>query len=106
VSPDSPWRANTLYMAHFTVSDIAEGAFHDHERLSRGAMGLASAEPGTLHLWLDDWSAAPTAPEGLPVRLRVAQGEVAIDLQLARGKPPVPHGDRGLRGCESIGDRQ
>ena len=96
VSPDSPWRANTLYMAHFTVSDIAQGAFHDHERLSRGAMGLAGADPGTLHLWLDDWSATPTAPAGLPVRLRAAQGEVAIDLRLARGKPPVPHGDRGL----------
>ena len=59
-------------------------------------MGLAGAEPGTLHLWLDDWSATPTAPEGLPVRLRAAEGEVAIDFQLARGKPPVPQGDRGL----------
>jgi hypothetical protein len=104
VYPDSPWRANTLYMAHFTVSDIAEGAFHDHERLSRGAMGLAGAESGTLRLWLDDWSAAPTAPEGLPVRLRAAEGDVAIDLRLARGKPPVAHGDRGLP--EERGSRQ
>ena len=96
MSPDSPWRANTLYMAHFIVSDIAEGAFHDHERLSRGAMGLAGAEPGTLRLWLDDWSATPVAPEGSPMRLRAAEGEVAIDLRLARGKPPVPQGDRGL----------
>ncbi|MGQ0591866.1 MAG: lipocalin-like domain-containing protein [Gammaproteobacteria bacterium] len=59
-------------------------------------MGLAGADPGTLGLWLDDWSATPTAPAGLPVRLRAAEGEVAIDLRLARGKPPVPHGDRGL----------
>ncbi len=96
VAEDSPWRTNTLYMAHFTVSDIAGDAFHAHERLSRAALGLAGAEPGTLHLWLDDWSAEPATKDGLPVRLRAAAGEIALDLRLDQGKPPVPQGDRGL----------
>ncbi|MGQ0591867.1 MAG: lipocalin-like domain-containing protein [Gammaproteobacteria bacterium] len=48
--PIPPWRANTLYLAHFTVSDIADGAFHDHERLSRGhgACGCRSRHLGSV----------------------------------------------------------
>jgi predicted secreted hydrolase len=110
VAPDSPWRSNTLYMAHFTVSDITAGRFHSHERLSRGAMGLAGAVPGGLELWLDDWSAGPepcrrstgtgagtsVATGARPLRLCAAEGAVGIDLSLAPGKPPVAQGERGL----------
>ncbi|MGH8567370.1 MAG: lipocalin-like domain-containing protein [Gammaproteobacteria bacterium] len=38
-------------------------------------------------------------PHRLPprgCRCGSSEGEVAIDLRFARGKPPVPHGDRGL----------
>ncbi|MEX2011892.1 MAG: lipocalin-like domain-containing protein [Chloroflexota bacterium] len=48
--PDSgsAWATNQAYMAHFTVTDVAAGRFHAHERFARGAVDLAGAttEPG------------------------------------------------------------
>ena len=49
VTPDqrdsqSEWHTNQIYMAHFTVSDVAGGTFYQEERFSRSAVGLAGAE--------------------------------------------------------------
>lgn len=93
---DSAWAASQAYMAHFTVSDIAAGRFHAFERFSRAALGLAGASAQPLRVWLEDWSAAGTGEDGLPLRLRAAQDAVAVDLTLASLKPPVLQGERGL----------
>ena len=39
----SAWRTEQVYLAHFTISDIAADAFYPAERFSRGAAGLAGA---------------------------------------------------------------
>src|SRR5262245_49281469 len=38
---DSEWRTDQLYLAHFTVTDVAGNHFYQNEQLSRGGAGLA-----------------------------------------------------------------
>ncbi len=91
----SAWAASQLYLAHFALTDTEGRRFHAWSRMSREALGLAGARAHPFRVWLDDWSAASEAG-GLPVRLRAAEGDVAIDLVLGSDKPVVLQGDRGL----------
>lgn len=114
---DSAWTTRQLYLAHFALTppcraatgspsasggrapspcDSAGGRFHASSRLSRAALDLAGARARPFRVWVEDWSAESEAPSGLPVRLRAADGDVAIDLVLEQGKPMVLQGDRGL----------
>jgi predicted secreted hydrolase len=92
----SAWATSNIYMAHFAVTDVASGQFYAFERLSRGAAGLAGAQGDPFQVWLEDWRADGMGPDGTPMRLRATQGDVAIDLTLQAGKPPVLQGDNGL----------
>jgi predicted secreted hydrolase len=94
VAPGSAWRANQVYMAHFALTDVGGRRFQAFERLDRGAVGLAGATAEPFHVWVDDWSAA--GPAALPVRLRAADGDVAVDLILRADKGVVLEGERGL----------
>lgn len=96
VTAVSPWQTNEFYTAHFALSDITGRTFHSHERFNRAAMGLAGAKEHTLHVWLDNWSVEPQRKNIFPLRLRATQDDVAIDLMLEQGKPPVLQGDQGL----------
>jgi predicted secreted hydrolase len=91
----SAWRASQLYLAHFALTDTAGGRFHAASRLSREALGLSGARARPFRVWLEDWSAESDVAGGFPVRLRAADGDVAIDLVLASGKPVTLQGDRG-----------
>jgi predicted secreted hydrolase len=90
----SAWATRQAWLAHFTVSDVDGKRFHSFERWSRGAVGLADAQAEPFRVWVKDWTAAG-APV-FPMRLRAAEGGVAIDLLLQEGKPPVLQGERGL----------
>jgi predicted secreted hydrolase len=93
----SAWATRQAWLAHFTVSDAAGGRFHSFERWSRGAVGLAGVETAPFRVWVEDWSAeADQRGQVFPLRLQAAHEDVAIDLRLSRGKPPVLQGDRGL----------
>jgi predicted secreted hydrolase len=90
----SAWAARQAWLAHFTVSDVEGKRFYSFERWSRGAVGLAGAQGEPFRVWVKDWTAAG-APV-FPMRLQAAEGDVAIDLLLQPGKPPVLQGERGL----------
>jgi predicted secreted hydrolase len=107
----SPWRTRHAYMAHFAVSDITGARFEAAQRFARDAVGLAGARAEPFRVWTGDWEAAAVSgagaaagpetsgvapPNALPLRLRAAEGDVAIDLVLQPGKPPVLQGDAGL----------
>ena len=92
----SAWSASQLYLAHFALTDTAGRRFHAWSRSSRGALGLAGARAHPFRVWLEDWSATGEADGGLPMRLRAAEGDVAVDLVLAGEKPVALQGDRGL----------
>lgn len=96
----SSWATRQVYMAHFTLSDVASGKFHRFERLSRAAVGLAGATATPLRVWLEDWFLEGIG--GKPVgtmpslRLYARSDDIAIDLVGASDKPIVLHGERGL----------
>jgi predicted secreted hydrolase len=92
----SAWGATQLYLAHFAVTDTAGRRFHAWSRLERGAVGLAGARARPFRVAVDDWSVEGLTAGGLPVRLRAAQDDVAIDLVLESAKPVVLQGDQGL----------
>lgn len=104
LTPDLPERPSTLasnqvYMAHFAITDGAQGEHVSFERFSRGAGGLAGAtgEPG-FSVWLEDWSA--TAVEPGVMRLQASTeseaGPISLDLLLNETRPAVLNGKQGL----------
>ncbi len=92
----SAWGATNIYMAHLALSDTASGRFYAFERFSRDAAGLAGASGTPFRVFLEDWSAEGSGPEGMTMRLQAAQDELALDLTLTSQKPPALQGDRGL----------
>ena len=102
VARASHWAAREAWLAHFALTDVEGRRFHAFERFRRGALGLAGAEARPFRVWLDRWEASgsvnsPAAAAAWgPLTLHAAAGEVALDLRLAPGKPPVLQGDGGL----------
>jgi predicted secreted hydrolase len=92
--PRSEWRTNQVYLAHFTVSDLANGNFHEAERFSRGSAGLAGAQSKPYRIWLENWSAQEVGSGS--VRLYALSDGVELDLLLRETVPPILHGEKGL----------
>lgn len=88
----SAWAADTVYFAHFALTDGPGRRFHFRERAQRGALGLAGAATDRLHVWVDDWQATA---QGEDIRLTAQDEGLALDLTLTPVKPPVFHGDGG-----------
>ena len=91
----SAWATNQVWMAHFAITDVAGGTFHDHERFARGgAIGLAGAGRGPVEVWLEDWRLTRRA--GGTWQLDAAADGVSLALELRPEKRPVLQGDEGL----------
>ncbi|MBF5041694.1 carotenoid 1,2-hydratase [Aggregicoccus sp. 17bor-14] len=93
---ESQWGARQVYMAHFTLTDVAGKRFHAFEKFAREAQGLAGAEGAPFRVWVEDWEARSTGPGFSPVVLSARAGDVALRLTLEEGKAPVLQGERGL----------
>ena len=94
---ESAWAARDVYLAHFTLTDVQGRRFHAFERYRRGALGLAGSEGPPVRVWVGDWEGrAEGGAAFAPVRLRAAEGDVALDLVLEEGRAPVLQGERGL----------
>lgn len=93
---ESAWATNNVYMAHFAISDIDGGRFYAFERFSRSALGLAGASGDPFRVFLNDWSVEGSGPQGMTMRLRAAQDEVALDLVAVNSRPPVLQGNAGV----------
>ncbi len=100
LSPGPPPAAglatNQIYFAHFAVTDAAGGRHASAERVSRGAAGLAGASGQPFRVFVEDWTADATSPDGASVRVRARDGGLVLDLELRATKRLVAHGDRGL----------
>ncbi|MCF8109245.1 MAG: carotenoid 1,2-hydratase [Desulfohalobiaceae bacterium] len=92
--PPSPWRTNQIWAAHFALTDIQGHAFHQHQLLLRGALGLAGAkfQDNTWHFAVKNWTIClgPDRHE-----LKAAVPDLRLDLQLSPVKGPVLHGNGG-----------
>lgn len=93
---DSAWATRQLLVAHFAVTDTEGRRFGAESRASRQALGLAGAQARPFRVWVEDWSVEGEGPSALPMRLRAAHGDVAVDLTLWAAKPVVLQGEDGL----------
>ncbi len=101
----SAWRSNQVYIGHLALTDDDAEQFHVARRFSRGTLGLAGASADPFRVWLDDWSIIGTRASGavtaeykfgLPWRLQVKEGDIALSLTLTPQKAPVLNGVDGL----------
>ena len=91
--PQSHWRTNQIYMAHFAVTDVEREQFRSSQRYSRQALGLAGAAAEPFRVWLEDWSLSGTQTEW---RLHAAQEGYELTLDLTPLLAPVLNGEGGL----------
>ncbi len=87
------WSVRDVYIAHFTITDVAKGAFTMDERMSRAGPGLAGALTENLKVWLFNWEANL---QGNTILLEARNTDMQLTLELRPQKPVVFHGDRGL----------
>ncbi|HVT57047.1 MAG TPA: lipocalin-like domain-containing protein [Thermoanaerobaculia bacterium] len=82
----SAWAAREVYLAHFTVTDVAAHRFRAFERWQRAALGLAGAQAEPFRVWAGNWSAAAGPASGggrvcggatPPIRLTAAASRAA-----------------------------
>ena len=98
----SEWRTGQVYMAHFTVSDIANGAFYHDERYSRGGADLAGSAPNPaapdapFRVWLDDWVVEGLNEDASAQSMKATANGYSVDLTLNQVKPIVLQGEDGL----------
>ena len=94
---DSEFRTRDIYMAHFTISDIASEDFYHAVRFSRAAAGLAGADADPVYrVWLEDWQVAAENDDATLQRIEAAADGFALNIQLEQVKPPALQGERGL----------
>jgi predicted secreted hydrolase len=97
---DSAWYGHSIYLAHFTISDIASDRFYAFERYSRPGPGLAGAQASPYHVWLEDWNISEKTP-GIYL-LQAEQEKISLHLTLTDEMGVVLQGDNGFtRGGEN-----
>ena len=89
----SRWALHSLYFVHFAITDMQKGKFRFQEKVSRGALKTAGADPEKYHVWVEDWE---VRLQGETHRLKAGKEDMGIDLTLVPAKEPVIHGNRGV----------
>lgn len=92
-SEKSRWALNTVYFAHFALTDENKKTFIFREKISRGALGQAGAATDRLHVWVEDWSLKGEGPNHL---LETHDPSIAIRFCLTPLKPPIVNGINGV----------
>ncbi|MEL6407312.1 MAG: lipocalin-like domain-containing protein [Chloroflexota bacterium] len=97
VGSESEFRTNQVYLAHFTVSDIADNAFYHEERFSREGAGLAGATVDPLYrVWVEDWEILAQNDDASLVEINAETDDFAIAMTLEQMKAPALQGEDGL----------
>lgn len=95
----SDFAFNQIYFAHFALTDSAGNDHVAFEKYSRSAAGLAGATASPFNVFIEDWNIigiGTPQESATKVKIKAAQGDYAIDLDLIASKPIVLQGDRGL----------
>ncbi|HEX4023658.1 MAG TPA: carotenoid 1,2-hydratase, partial [Steroidobacteraceae bacterium] len=94
----SAFAARQLLIAHAAISDPAHGRLWQDQRIRRAGLGLAQADGGDTHVWMDDWSLQRhdgSGPGGVYVA-QVNADDFGFDLTATADSPPMLNGDAGF----------
>jgi len=89
----SGWQDDSVWMAHFAVTDTGRQRFSAAERLARSHSELAFARADPFEVRVEDFSVAAAGVDA--IRLSAQQDGYAIDLVAAGLEDIVLQGDRG-----------
>lgn len=89
----SAFTAHQIMIAHAALSDAGRGRLLHDQRVQRAALGLAGAEVGRTHVWIDDWS---LTQDGSVYRARIPAAGFSLDLGMRATQPPLLHGEHGV----------
>jgi len=93
IKSQSRWALHTLYFAHFAITDEEEADYRFQEKVSRGALGVAGADPKIYRVWVEDWQ---VSLQGDKHKLKAGKEDMGLDLTLVPIKSAVIHGVNGV----------
>ncbi len=91
----SKWKTDTLYAAHFALSDEANQAFHYSEKLNATGLDIAGARTDLYSVWNELWSVEQLG-DRMILHADSPDGKQELHLMLASEKAPAIHGENGV----------
>jgi predicted secreted hydrolase len=89
----SAFAPRQLMIAHCALSDPRRGRLWQDQRIRRAGMGLAGADEGNTHAWIENWS---LQRQGGAYIARISAEDFAFDLTLSDTQAPLINGEAGL----------
>jgi predicted secreted hydrolase len=95
IADDNPssFAPHQLLIAHCALSDPEHGRLWQDQRIRRAGLGLADAETGDTHVWIDDWGLKRTAGA---YTATINADDFAMNLQLTPSQSALLNGQAGL----------
>jgi len=91
---NSKWAVRDFYFGHLAISDISANRFHMAERVTRGALGEATASSDRMDVVMGPWSIEQGRDER--IQLSAREDDVAVVLSARPMKPLILEGVKGL----------
>ncbi len=88
----SKFGEDTIYLAHFAISDVENKKYYYSSDADAGAYGFAGAEMNRLHIWVDSNSLEGSEKK---MHIKARAKDMGLDLVLVPEKPAVLNGERG-----------
>jgi len=89
----SSFTAHQLLIAHCALSDPARGRLWQDQKIRRAGLGLAEADVGDTHVWIDGWTLERRAAG---YEARIDAEDFALHLNLDPTQPALVNGDSGV----------
>jgi predicted secreted hydrolase len=93
IKSQSRWALKNIYFAHFAITDEQENNYRFQEKVSRGALAVAGADPNSYRVWVEDWEVSLQENQH---KLRAGKEDMGIELALVPIKSAVIHGKNGV----------
>ena len=88
----SAFSPRQIVIAHAALSEAARGRLVHDQTVARAVFGLAGAQEGRTHVWIDEWS---LTQKDTSYAVRIPAREFALELTLSARQPPLLQGDEG-----------
>lgn len=96
---ESTFASNAIFMGHFTITDVKRKRFHYFERFARENRKNAYVKNSPFISYLDGWTVYEDDNDFARLenlRLRAAENDIEIDLNMKIIKPFILQGEDGL----------
>ncbi len=91
---NSQWSLDTVYLAHFAVSDIRGQQFYSKEIWGRPGLKRAGARVDRYEVWNHQWHVRQLKDGSMEIQAQMP--EASLQLMLKSQKPPIIHGRDGV----------